>query len=453
MRPISNGMKTIFITIYDGSIENSLLKTDFLAALLERDLKIVLLVASYKLAYFSDKYKNEKIFIESLPLPENFMEKAFYYIGFHSIPTFSIKMKQRTWLYKKRYFIFFLGVLTRFLGKFRIWRETIRFVYGLIPDNYAAYLFIKYKPDLVFLPNMVSTEDYRLMKQAKKNNIKTIGVIKSWDNITTKTFMRIKPDKLVVHNSIVKKEARDICDYKGEIAVTGIPQYDFYFRNPPLLSREEFFEDNGLDKEKKLILYCAPGDWIAPYDAEVASLLKEAIADKKIKEPCQILVRLHPKYESKTERLAEDRNFIIQRPGKYLEKGNLATWFFGDEDMAHLVNSIYHADIVINTISSISLESAIFDKPTICIGFDGRHELPFWKSIIRGYRREHYLPIVRSGGIKIVNNIDELTDAVNMYFKNPETDSLGRKKIVDQICEFKDGNSAKRLAEFIVKEV
>jgi hypothetical protein len=446
-------MKTIFITIYDGSIENNLLKTDFLKELLGKDLKVILLVGERKLSYFRNKYENEKIFIESIPKADNFIEKVFYYLGFHSIPTFSIQMKQRSWLAKKKYFIFCLGIFIRFLGRFRIWRESVRFAYRAIPDNYACRLFEKYKPDLVFLPNMVSTEDYRLMKQSRKRRIKTVGMIKSWDNITTKTFMRMKPDKLVAHNSIVEKEARNICDYKKEISVIGIPQYDFYFKNPPLLSREEFFKNNKLDQGKKLILYCAPGDWIAPYDAEVASMLKEAIMEKKIKEPCQILVRLHPKYESAVERLGEAPGFLIDRPGKYLEKGNFATWFFDDADMAHLVNSIYHADIVINTISSISLESAIFNKPTICVGFDGLHRLPFWKSIVRGYRREHFLPIVRSGGVRIAKSCGDMIEQINKYFENPDSDSLGRKKIVDQICEFKDGNSAKRLADFIISEL
>jgi len=40
------------------------------------------------------------------------------------------------------------------LGRFRVWRNFLRWVYFHIPDDYCQGLFEKYKPDLVFAPNI-----------------------------------------------------------------------------------------------------------------------------------------------------------------------------------------------------------------------------------------------------------------------------------------------------------
>jgi len=85
-------------------------------------------------------------------------------------------------------------------------------------------------------------------------------MVRSWDNITNKGLIRIKPDKLVVHNEEVEKETLKYEDIKREdIFVGGIPQFDYYARGERT-PREDFFRSRGLNPDKKNILVAPHGE-------------------------------------------------------------------------------------------------------------------------------------------------------------------------------------------------
>ena len=68
-------------------------------------------------------------------------------------------------------------------------------------------MFEKYKPDVVFATNVYGEEDVLLMKSASIHGVKTIGMVLSWDNNTSKHLMRVVPNVLLVQNEIIKDEA------------------------------------------------------------------------------------------------------------------------------------------------------------------------------------------------------------------------------------------------------
>ncbi|MFQ6049515.1 MAG: CDP-glycerol glycerophosphotransferase family protein [Candidatus Paceibacterales bacterium] len=446
-------MKTIFITIYDGTIAKNLLRTKVLEVL-KTKLKIVLLVRQEKKEYYQKEFGSKNVIIKPLP-PFKGGEKIgrlFYYVCLYGIHTETSRIRNMTSLKRNRHYPLFLIKQTFwFLGQFRLWRELLRKIYFFIPSGRFEEILNTYKPDLVFATGMLSIEDNQLLKEAKKREIKTLGMVKSWDNLVSNTFILVKPDKLIVHNNIIKNEAIVLCDYPSQnIFVSGIPQYDIYIDKDTFLAREEFFKKIKADPSKKLILFCEGGDFFCPDDPEILEILNQAVKTKKIKTPSQILARSHPKYPGFDGIAKRNNGIILDRPGKHI-LNSLGHWEFERDDILHLANSLYHADLVINTCSTMTLEACVFDKPVITIAFDGFHKRDFYQSVKRLSSFTHYQKVVRTGGIRLVENSNQLIEMVNTYLSNPKLEQEGRKRIRDEQCYKLDGKSGERIAKFILK--
>lgn len=448
-------MKTIFITIYDGAISKNILKSNIFL-LLKSKIKIVLFVPAGKIEYYKNNFSEANVFIEAFPkatFPK--LEILLSQIFINSIYAKNIKIRinynyanGENGLVKK-----FLRLFLWQLGKYKIWRIFLRLLYSMIPDHSYDVYFTKYKPQAIYTPNMISHEDMRIIKGARRYKVMVIGMMKSWDNITSKAFVAMRPDWFIAQNEIIKKEMVKYLDFpENKIYVTGWPQFDIYTNKNIYQGREVFCKKLGLDVNKKIILYCGAGLMIAPYDIEVLNMLIRSIEQKKIRYDVQILFRLHPKYSSAEESLDKNTLVIVDRPGGN-NLGKLSYWEFEEDDILHLANSLYHSDVVICTASTMNIESAIFDKPVVNPAFDGDHKLPPSLSVSRRYKYDHQLNINNTNGIKIAYSDEEFIQYLNDYLDDPKIDSDGRCKIVEEQCSKLDGLAGQRIAEFIIKKI
>jgi len=449
-------MKTIFLTIYDGGIAKNILRTDVFKALKrEKGLRIILLISvPEKVDYYRKEFGGPNVIVEGISNPKlNKLHYALLHLFFSAFPTETIKIEQVRKLFKDKNILRFL--IFRLAGLFmsnRPARTLLRaFDSFIFSGKEYQYLFDKYKPDLLFATNIIAREDIGLIRQARKNNVFTVAMVKSWDNPTTKGMIRgNKADRLIVHNETLKKEMIELHDFPPEkIYVAGIPHFDIYTDNSKLSRRKEFFNKIGADLNKKLIFFCAAGDDIAPNDPEVLEILDKLIEEGTISFPVQILVRPHPKYPGVDETARRCKNTILDRPGIRVTQ-SFSSWEFEEKDIIHLFNSLYHCDLMINTASTTTIEACIFDKPVINIGFDGFKKKNFYQSVERFYSFTHYQSIVRTGGIRVVKNKEELAEAVNSYLSNPQLDREDRKKIKQEQCFKLDGKSGERVAKFVL---
>lgn len=260
-------MKTIFITIFDAAITKNILRTDVFRLLKEK-VKIVLLVNKSKKEYYRSCFEEKNVIVETFP-QNNFLkriENRFFRLGFISVHTNTVQMRiKEDWRKNHSYFRYFSEKTLWFLGAYKFWRELFRSFHFLIPSHVFQNLFEKYQPDLVFASDMISAEDMTILREAKKQHILTLGMVKSWDSLTATTFILEKPDFLIVHNSRVKKDAISLADYpENKIFISGIPQWDIYFDKSVILEKKEFFKEIKADPKKKLILYCGAGFYFFP---------------------------------------------------------------------------------------------------------------------------------------------------------------------------------------------
>ena len=345
-------------------------------------------------------------------------------------------------------------LLSLLIGNIKILRLIFRFFdFKLVNDNSVSGFFEKYKPDLIYSPNIISDIDRAFLREAKRRKIKTVGMINAWDNITLAKYpFRILPQKLIAYNDIIKRESIKYLDMKEkDIFVSGWPHFDHYV-NSKRISREEFCEKLKINPSKRIILFASIGSTLNPIEWQVLEMLDRAIIDKKLPDDVVVIFRQHPTEKTKMENVKVGGNVVIDDSKTIISGKDKAYSEILKSDMDHLADSLYHSAITINTCSTMSIDAVAFDKPVINIAFDGREEKPFYQSVRRFYEpsHAHYQPIVKSGGVRIAYDIEELIKYINMYLENPFLDKEGRKRIINEQCWKLDGKSSERICNYIL---
>lgn len=448
------------MTISRGATVRNIMQTDVFRVLKESGHRLVILTPAYKDPDFLNEFKSENIFFENLVEPEwGALDRIL--VGCHKALVYNDSTKLRD-LYgipggkgenKGSYAKYILKRIIFWpLSKIQFLKDLAKLLDTLlVKDKYYKEIFDKYNPDLVFSTSVIEDADVYVLKQAQARRIRTIGMPKSWDNLS-KLSGRVKTDKLIVWGQFNFDEALKYQNYKAEdIIICGIPQFDFYRRADYEMTREEFCSGYGIDPDKKLIVFCSEGKY-TPYDGEVADIIAKFINGGKLKAGASLLVRPHFLFlgdENKFKGLEGTANVFVDKDYKHSESFR-DNWDYSAVQIKKFTNMMRHADIVITSISSISLDASAFDKPIINIKFDGYHKLPFKDSLAHIYIYEHYKKVLQSGGVWVAENSDELLRSLNGYLENPGLLGGGRAKLREYFCYKIDGRSGERVGKVVL---
>ena len=454
-------MKTILIKFDNSFFIRNFLRTDAVPIVLSRsDMRLVLLAPAEKISYYQKEFGHARVILEPLPESSLFLvERVFKFIEMAGIHTRTATLIHRTEFVRTRTQKFLARRLARYvsqrlcwhLGRFRAFRRFMRWVYYAIPSNTFTDIFKRYQPDLVYCSSLLPG-DALLLKEAKQQGIKTAGMILSWDNLYSKTFLRVHPDTLFAHTSRVAEQAVAYGDYPVDcIMIIGIPQYDRYIRKTDVVPREEFIRWLGGDPAKKLIVYAVSGKAGLHIDLEIVEAIHDAIEKEEIKCPAQVLFRPYPRYDATEEQIKrlQDRYGMLVKPVMaHVGKGK-DSWEFDEQSLWFLSNTLAHADVVIVMYSTFFIEAAMFDKPLIAAAFD-KERRSYWHSAQRFFEWDHLRELGELGGIEYAHSREELVNAINNYFENPFRLQEGRHRIVEVQCQYTDGKSAERLAKALL---
>lgn len=455
-------MKTIFIAIAFGTSVRDVLRNDVFQKLKQQsNLKIVIIALEANNIKFREEFAGNNVFFEPLlryrpSLIERILllfHKAILRekcrsidLGNTSGETFTLNLMTPIAKLVK----FFLG------GD----KGVLRFLDGayknLTKKDLYKETFAKYRPDLVIVTRVLSySMDYPVLKRAAEENVPIVSLISSWDNLTSKGFFPFSISSLVVWNAVIKEEAIDLFLFpKEKIYISGIPRYDLFFQRKGFGSKEDFFKRFGLDLNKKLITYGTGSsttgktklDPISP-QSEIVEFIAENL--NILSEDAQLLVRLHPQANPEEySRLREYENVILHIPGK---KSSFHDRLFHLRDDIELGESMLYSDVVVNYGSTITIDAAVFDTPVVCVNFDFRGKRPYKYSMTRLYEFDHFKKLIDIGGVKLPKSREQLLEAIDNYIKDPSIDKIGRAKIINQQCHFKDGKSGERVANHIIK--
>ena len=333
--------------------------------------------------------------------------------------------------------------------------------YDLI-DRWIAHpqadeLFDRYRPSLLVTssPGLIFSE-VPLLRTAVRRGVRSMAVDPSWDNFTNKLLPVRRVDRLIVWNELMKQQAIGLHGYApAEVRIAGTPQWDLYFREGTIASRDAYFRQIGADLSRKLVTVTTTPRELYPHHDHVLRVLIRAMADGAWREPVQLLVRLHPRDEMSA--YAEFEHL----PHVTIEKPFRATVKAGDgmaiditvENQRHLANTMRHSDVVVNVASTLAIEASIFDTPVVNVSFDGETPSDWVRSARRYYRFTHYTNITRHNAVRVAESPEQLIALVGRYLDDPSLDRDGRRQVTLEQCQFLDGRAAERVAAFVVEEL
>ncbi len=255
------------------------------------------------------------------------------------------------------------------------------------------------RPDLVVITPLIELGSPQLdyLRAARSLGLPTALAVWSWDHLTSKALIRVRPDRVLVWNETQKREAVELHGLPPEmVAVTGAQCFDRWFDRRPSLDREAFCRRAGLRDARPYALYvCSslfkgsppePGfvrQWIRTLRQQADARLREL----------PIVVRPHP------QRLAEWQGINLARefPGVSMFGSNpLDAAARGD-----YFDSMYHAAAIVGLNTSALIESAIVDRPVYTV------LLPEFRENQEGTLHFRYLLDADHGFLYAARSLDE----------------------------------------------
>ncbi len=429
------GQKTFLVACATGYEIRNWLQGDFYQAAKENPLvRLVILVPPDRVDSCRE-FQHERCMIEpfDLQLEKQTFKKIYRIACFGCVPTRTIWSRNLfSYLHGGNFFNLIFKQFFWVLGHVRIWRAFMRLLerYVFWDDQIWKPYFEKYKPDAVFGTGILNDEDITLLKYAKRSGVPTLGMMRGWDNFTSKGFLRIFPDKLLVQNPTMIEEAVTLNNFpRARVRAIGFAQWDHYLDSSWHMSKEEFAREFSLDATKRWIVYFGGGLMTGlfgiPDKGDHVLMLDKAIKSGEL-ENSTVLIRVHPGHEDVMK--PEARVFPILN----FAKG----WKFTGGDMKILLNLVRLSDVTINLGSTMSLEAAIFDKPVVLIAFNGGEgkKVPWHNRLSVALDQSvAFVYVQNTGGVWRVSNEQEFIQAVKTYLESPSLHKEGRSRIVQQL--------------------
>ncbi|MDP3800077.1 MAG: hypothetical protein Q8Q90_01505 [bacterium] len=437
--------KTVFLAIPNHISGSDLLRTHYLEYLTSK-YKVVVITPFLN----SDDVVQQKHFSsQDVEYKKRVLENPrfwsfFKFLRICWVNEFDYITSIRYWYQRPNYKNSSARRLVRFMGRpfYKILTADFftKVEYRLLPKskNFAE-LVKQHNPVLVITatPGFDSWEA-EIICLSRYENVPTVAVDFSWDNLTTNSKHIRKTDYLVAWNNIMKAEASKIHHYASDrVFVSGTPRFDPYFDvSQPEPSREEFLLSKDLNPKYKTIFHTTVTkaySFQKKYIHDLIKLRKEGDIPY-----VNLFIRIHPLdiYDNYKEFLNVP-DLCIESSGKYFGKSVEMNY----QDLLNLKYSLKYTDLNINYASTISIEACIFDKPIINIGFLDRFKL--------AYEFNHYAPIYKSGAIRLAKTDKDLKDLINLYLTDPTVDKVNREKIASEYVIFFDGLSYKRSVDIL----
>ncbi len=448
--------KTILVTIFHGLVSKNILNTEALTMLRDSNTyKIVLLVPGLKKKFFEQYYSHPNISIEGVDMTSfvnSRWEVFMHTLSRLLIDTHYLHYKRRELLDAKptvwgwiQYFI--REIVVYVCADKSFFKRVFRFLdtFNVRDDVFSRY-FDKYSPDLVFCTDLFEQMGAQLLREAGKRNIRTLGMVRSWDNCLSKGLLRVCPQNALVNNEVIKEELHRMHGVNiNSIETVGLPQFDSFITSPRL-DKNELFAKYGLDPNKKLVMFAPAGKILSDTDPDICKILIDARNKNKIPQDVQFFIRNHFQHPALLDEFENIPGVHVQSPGVMLDKTTHKETELTPEDQIYLRNILAHTDVLIWVATSLCLDALVFNKPEVVVNFDGYTPRPYYQSVKRYHDEDHMKKMFALKPFRIANNETELIDSINTYLKTPSLDEEARTETIKQQLYRLDGKAGERIA-------
>jgi hypothetical protein len=242
-----------------------------------------------------------------------------------------------------------------------LFASAFRAAEAAVPRDIAVDEYIRgQRPDVLVLTPLIELGSPQLdyLKSAHAAGIPAVLAVWSWDHLSSKSLIRMHPDRVFVWNPVQRREAIDMHRVReSDIVMTGAQSFDQWFDREPSRDRRTFCRDAGLPDDRPFVLWvCSSMVKGTPPEAPFLPRWIDALRSSKdvaLRE-CGILVRPHP------QRMAEWREIDLS--------GYPGVSFWGSNPVdaqarADYFDSMYFARAVAGINTSAQIEAAIVGRP------------------------------------------------------------------------------------------
>ena len=413
-------LTNIYLTVQTGMVVRDVLRCGALDRLLQHpDVRVVLLTQGYRDPAFLAEFERERVVI----VP--------HYP--YAPTTMKWRLTTRRWRY----------------GRTPALADALnRVEERLVPTTAYDSLMQEYPPALVVSGDPLRPGATNLVAAARKWGIPSLGSVRSWDNLLKR--LRTRPAAITVWNAINAREAVDLERYRpADVTQLGSPQMDPYFQGGDWReSREQLCARLGLDPAKKILLLATSSFTYESDQTYLVDMVVEAIRSGEIKEPAQIVLRLHP--DDRIGRYLKYRHLpevTLDIPEQYLPT---LGWTMSVADVHHMGNLLAHTDVMVNFATTVTLECAVFDTPTLLVAFSTIDPEEMQRYVVKYHFSMHYKPLVERDLVPIAWKRDDLIGWINRYLADPSLYRPQRAEIVRDWIQYTDGRSGERLGDAIL---
>ena len=252
----------------------------------------------------------------------------------------------------------------------RLLSTVLLWVEQAIPtDKWVDALIASQAPDVVLVTPLVDlgSDQADYLKSARALGIRTGLCVHSWDNLTNKGLIRIKPDRVYVWNESQRQEAVDMHGLPPEhVLATGAPVYDQWFDRTPSTTREEFCAKVGLPANRPFVVYLCSSGFIAPNEAAFVDRWVRVLGaapgrDGERVRNLSILVRPHP------------QNLQPWHKYDFSEFDHVSVWPAGGDNPVDagskndFYDSLFHSEMAVGVNTSAQIEAGIVGRPVFTI--------------------------------------------------------------------------------------
>jgi hypothetical protein len=317
------------------------------------------------------------------------------------------------------------------------------------PRQAYVGVFGRHRPDLLLTTHAHLCSEAELLSTAHAVGIPTLGLVRSWDNVYK--GIRSRPQRLAVWNEINRQELIELEGYQPEhVDIVGSPQFDPYFAPDTLWAREKLAAHFHLDPARPIILFATLGYFLPGFDETCwMDVLLNLIEQGAIPGRPQVLCRLHP--WSRLEHFQRYADYPDVRLSYVHRYWPALSWYMTRDDVVLIANMLRHADVVITPGSTITLEAAIFDRPTVVPIFHSyqpERAQDYFSTWVLG---KHFGRIERLNLAPIVRRQEDFAPAIHRYLQDPAWYKEQRAQLVRDYVHFTDGRSIERLVKLALR--
>jgi hypothetical protein len=311
-------------------------------------------------------------------------------------------------------------------------------------------------PAMVFCTNQRITLAVAPILAAQDLGIPTATVIYSWDNLPKATKI-VEADFYFVWSDHMKQELTYYYPHIKEdrIIITGTPQFESHYDVSLLRSKQEFFNQYGLDINKKYI--CFSGDDVvsSPHDPVYLDDTAKAIRElNKNGYQLGIIFRRCPvdfsdRFDAVLERNKDVITSIAPKWNKISEGWD--TILPTKEDLILQMNTIFHTELVVNLGSSMVFDYVAFGKPCAYFNYNVVNDLYIDWSSEKVYNFIHFKSMPNPMAVFWINGAHEIVNLIQQMLGD------GRKKNLDiaqlwfeKINLYPAKDASKRIVDSIV---